>query len=125
MLQTYARFEEMLARNATINPVGLAQQFAMSFKKQLKNVDRDTYTNSDAPIPVRISARPVSGGSVPSSNINGEVVTLATFRSLMDELNLQIKEIKEIDDKVSSQQFLLSIAAESCPEHAWDSINVD
>lgn len=99
-LQSYNQFEDMLARNATVDPVRMAQQYAVSFKKQLKNVDRETYTESSAPIPVRITARPVSGGAVPASNAEEQSVTLATFKSLMDELNMQIKDINAIANKV-------------------------
>lgn len=89
----------MLAHNAAIDPTGMAQQYAVCFKKQLKNVDRDVYS-SEEPIPVRINSRPVSGGTVPSSSAAAQPVSLATFRSLMDQLNTQIKEMKAIQDKV-------------------------
>ena len=97
----------MLAKNATVDPVRMAQQYAVGFKKQLKNVDRESYTESNAPIPVRISARPVSGGPVPASSTGEQAVKLATFKSLMDELNMQIKEINAIEDKVGSAVLLV------------------
>lgn len=107
-MQVYDRFEDMLAKNATINPISMAQQYAVSFKKQLKNVDREMYTESNAPLPVRITPRPVSGDTAPSDTAAAQPVTLDRFKSLMDELNTQIKEIKGIQDKVDPAALLLA-----------------
>ena len=99
VLQTYAKFEDMLESNVTVDPAALGQRFLKDFKRQLMTVERNADSTGSASVSPRIAPRAVS---MSPSKLASQTVTLATWKDLMNELNSQIKDINDLESQVGT-----------------------
>ena len=93
----------MLQRNDAVNVPAMAAAYVQSFQGQLLLNAQEAASLQGGPAD---QGPPQQGSSLTSTTAAsheqqlGAAVSLRTFKDLLDDLRLQLKEINELDDKV-------------------------